>query len=132
MEKFELDTRSQGFYDITENVERTVSESGVHEGICTVYCPHTTAGITINENADPNVVHDLIFALNDVFHDRREFRHMEGNSAAHLKASIVGCSQTIPVTDGRLTLGTCQGVYFTEFDGPRTRQYYVQVVGEPS
>ena len=97
---------------------------------CVVYCPHTTAGITINENADPDVVRDLIFALEKTYPDRAEFRHSEGNSASHLKASVIGSSVTIPVRNGRLLLGTWQGVYFCEFDGPRARRFYVQIQGE--
>lgn len=129
MRTFELKTAPKGFYDITAEVKQAVAESGVREGLCTIYCPHTTAGITINENADPDVVRDLTLALFDTFHDRSEFRHREGNSAAHLKSSVVGCSETVPITDGRLALGMWQGIYFTEFDGPRTRHWSVQIIG---
>ena len=97
--------------------------------MCLVYCPHTSAGITINESADPDVVKDLLFALNKTYPDRAEFRHSEGNSAAHLKSSIIGCSVTIPVENCKLVLGTWQAVYFTEFDGPRVRKFYVKVIG---
>ena len=100
-------------------------ESGIEEGLCVVYCPHTTAAITINENADPDVVRDLKLALADIFPDRRDFKHAEGNSAAHLKSSAIGASETIPVAGG-----TWQGIYFCEFDGPRHRKVCVQVVGE--
>ena len=130
MKTFELKTQRQGFHDITAQVVQTVRESGVTEGLCCVYCPHTTAAITINENADPDVVTDLLFAFDQTFPDRHEFRHREGNSAAHLRSSLVGCSETIPIAGGRLTLGTWQGIYFTEFDGPRTRRFVVQIVGE--
>ena len=102
----------------------------MQNGICLVYCPHTTAGMTINENADPDVVTDLLFALDKTFPDRPEFRHMEGNSAAHLKASTMGSSVTVIVENGNLVLGTWQGIYFCEFDGPRTRKFYVKVMGE--
>lgn len=129
MERFELDTPSYGFVDITARVRNLVMQSGVDEGICVVYCPHTTAAITINENADPDVVRDLKFALDEVFPDRREFRHAEGNSAAHLKSSCIGASETIPISKGSLVLGTWQGIYFCEFDGPRHRKCCVQVIG---
>lgn len=129
MERFELDTPEYGFVDITMRVRQIVARSGVSEGICVVYCPHTTAAITINENADPDVVHDLKLALADTFPDRREFRHAEGNSAAHLKSSCIGASETIPIASGVMVLGTWQGIYFCEFDGPRHRKCYVQIVG---
>ncbi len=129
MKQFELNTKSYEFVNITSQVRSAVRESGVSEGLCCVYCPHTTAGITINENADPDVVRDLLLALGDTFCDRADFRHFEGNSAAHLKSSVVGASETIPICDADLVLGTWQGIYFCEFDGPRTRRFYVQVVG---
>lgn len=97
------------------------------EGIAVVYCPHTTAGITINENADPDVVRDLLFALDKTYPDRSEFRHDEGNSAAHLKASCIGSSVTVIVDNGKLVLGTWQSIYFCEFDPPRSRKFYVKV-----
>lgn len=130
MKRFELETPAYGFVDITAQVKIAVRESSVEEGLCVVYCPHTTAAITINENADPDVVRDLKLALADTFPDRREFKHAEGNSAAHLKSSAIGASETIPVTGGAMALGTWQGIYFCEFDGPRHRKVYVQVVGE--
>ena len=99
-------------------------------GMAVVYCPHTTAGITINENADPDVKHDLLLGLREAFPDRREFRHAEGNSAAHLKSSCVGASQLVLIEDGHLLLGTWQGIYFCEFDGPRTRRFYVKVLAD--
>ena len=129
MKTFELDTPAYDLIDITRQVEQAVAESGVREGLCCVYCPHTTAAITINENADPDVVHDLLLALGDTFPDRPAFRHAEGNSHAHLNSSAVGCSETIPVSDGRLALGTWQGVRFCEFDGPRHRRFFVQIIG---
>ncbi len=127
--EFSLRTGRNDWTDVTARVQDAVRESGVSEGLCLVYCPHTTAGITINENADPDVVRDLIFALEKTYPDRPEFRHMEGNSAAHLKASVIGSGATIPVSNGRLTLGTWQGVYFCEFDGPRARRFAVLVIG---
>lgn len=129
MYEFTLRTETQNFYDVTSDVERVVRESGVTDGICTVFCPHTTAGMTINENADPNVVSDLIFALNETFPNRKEFRHAEGNTTAHLKASTMGSSVTVIIEQGKLILGTWQGIYFCEFDGPRIRKYYVKVIG---
>lgn len=125
---FELRTEKEGFYDITSKVSQAVRENKIIEGICLVYCPHTTAGITINENADPDVVTDLLYGLNQAYPDRPEFRHFEGNSAAHLKSSSIGCSQTVIIEDGRLLMGTWQGIYFCEFDGPRKRRYYVKLV----
>lgn len=130
MERFELETPAYGFVDITARVRQIVRESGIEEGLCVVYCPHTTAAITINENADPDVVRDLKLALADIFPDRRDFKHAEGNSAAHLKSSAIGASETIPVTGGAMALGTWQGIYFCELDGPRHRKVCVQVVGE--
>lgn len=129
MYEFTLRTERQNFYNITSNVERAIKESGVTDGICTVFCPHTTAGVTINENADPDVVRDLLFALDKTYLDREEFRHAEGNSSAHLKASVMGSSITVIVEKGKLILGTWQGIYFCEFDGPRIRKYYVKVMG---
>lgn len=125
--EFSLSTGCQGFYDITGKVAQAVSESGVQEGFAIVHSPHTTAGITINENADPDVLHDLALGLDKAFPDRPEFRHGEGNSAAHLKTSCVGCGQTVIVKGGRLLLGTWQGIYFCEFDGPRQRRFQVMV-----
>ena len=115
--------------NITGEVQRVVAASGVTEGICVVFVPHTTAAITINENADPDVTHDVTLALNAISPDRREFRHSEGNSAAHTKTSLVGPSITIIVSGGRLLLGTWQGIWFNEYDGPRTRKVYVRVMG---
>lgn len=125
--EFKISTGKQGLYDVTDKVAGAVAASGVRDGLCVVFCPHTTAAITINENADPDVVHDLLLGLDAAFPDRREFRHGEGNSAAHLKSSCVGASETIVVQDGRLLLGTWQGVYFCEFDGPRSRRFHVKV-----
>jgi secondary thiamine-phosphate synthase enzyme len=115
--------------DITAQVQNIITQEQVQEGIALVYCPHTTAGITINENADPDVVHDIISRLEEMYpwnHPRD--RHGEGNSAAHLKASTLGSSELIPITAGRLVLGTWQGIYFCEFDGPRQRTFYVKVI----
>ena len=129
---FDVRTHSRSeLVDITGRVRQALEDAGVSEGIVTVYVPHTTAGVTINENADPDVVHDMLAALDVAVPWRQSFyQHGEGNSAAHVKSSIVGCDTTIPVSAGQLTLGTWQGVYFCEFDGPRTRKCIVTVVGQ--
>ena len=117
--------------DITSQVASAVGDSGVGEGLACVYVPHTTAGVTINENADPDVVHDVLAALDKAVPWRQSFyQHSEGNSAAHVKSSIVGCSATIPISAGRMTLGTWQAVFFCEFDGPRTRRCVVTAIGQ--
>mgnify|MGYP000147400261 CR=1 FL=1 len=128
LEQYSLKTNAEGLTNITATVEKALVKSGVRDGVCLVYCPHTTAGITINENADPDVVHDLLFGLSRALPDCFEFRHAEGNSAAHLKASFVGSSVTVIINDGRLLLGTWQGIYFCEFDGPRSRKFYVKII----
>lgn len=125
----ELSTQREGFSNITRDVAESIALSGVREGLCVIYCPHTTAGITINENADPDVVRDMLLGLDRAFPDRADFRHAEGNSTAHLKATCVGSSATVIVHDGVPLLGTWQGIYFCEFDGPRKRRYYVSVTG---
>jgi secondary thiamine-phosphate synthase enzyme len=122
--------RQTGWINITADVQKIVAASGVQEGLCVVFVPHTTAAVTINENADPDVPHDVDIALNIISPDRREFRHGEGNSAAHTKSSLVGPSLTLIVSGGRLLLGTWQGVWFNEYDGPRSRKVYVRVLGE--
>ena len=126
--EFNLSTAKENFYNITPQVRESVTKSGVTDGIAIVYCPHTTAGITINENADPDVVHDILLGLAKTFPDRAEFRHDEGNSAAHLKASAMGSSVTVIIDGGNLVLGIWQGIYFCEFDPPRTRKFYVKVI----
>jgi secondary thiamine-phosphate synthase enzyme len=129
----EFNVRTGGQTDwinITGEVQKAVSASGVREGICIVFVPHTTAAVTINENADPDVPRDVNLALNLISPDRREFHHSEGNSAAHTKTSLVGPSLTLIVTGGRLLLGTWQGIWFNEYDGPRTRKVNVRVMGE--
>ncbi len=128
---YTLGTEREGFYNITGRVRQAISESGVRSGLAVVFCPHTTAGITINENADPNVQHDLLLGLHTAFPDRSEFLHSEGNSSAHLKSSCVGVSCTIIIENGKPLLGTWQGVYFCEFDGPRTRSFTVKVIADP-
>lgn len=113
--------------DITSKIQQSVRESGIESGICTVFVPHTTAGITINENADPDVVSDILKEVNKIVPFEDGYLHMEGNSAAHIKASMFGFSQQIIVEGGRLMLGTWQGIYFCEFDGPRNREVYVKI-----
>ena len=115
--------------DITAQVQRIITQEAIHEGLAVVYAAHTTAGITINENADPDVTRDLLRRLGEAFPwDMAADRHGEGNSAAHLKASMVGTAQTLIIHEGRLLLGTWQGIYFCEFDGPRSRTCYVKIV----
>ena len=120
----------QSFEVITQQVQQIVSESGVQEGLCHLFCLHTTAGLVINENWDPSVQHDIGLVLDELAPQRRDFQHREGNSPAHIKSSLVGASQTLFVSGGRLVLGSWQGIYLAEFDGPRTRKVLVKVVAE--
>jgi len=113
--------------DITELVQRLVTEAGVGDGVCTVYVAHTTAGVFINENADPDVLHDLLATLERLVPWERNYRHAEGNAAAHIKASLIGTSQAIPVRANRLELGRWQGIFLADFDGPRERRVRVTV-----
>lgn len=125
-----IDVRSSsrtGMINITEKVQQVVAKSGIKSGVCTIYVPHTTAGITINENSDPDVVSDMLMELNKIVPFDDGYAHYEGNSAAHIKASMMGLSQQIIVEDGRLVLGTWQTVYFCEFDGPRERKVYIKI-----
>jgi len=117
--------------DITAAVGGAVRESSFEKGFCLVFVPHTTAGVLINENADPDVTADILMALQKIVPDTLPFRHGEGNSAAHVKATLVGSSVTVPVEGGRLDLGTWQAVYFAEFDGPRRRRVYVGLIPSP-
>jgi len=114
--------------DITHLVEKAISESKIKSGLCTIYVPHTTAAVTINENADPSVRRDIIAELNKVIPFDDNYSHLEGNAAAHIKASIIGTSETILVNGGSLVLGTWQGIYFCEFDGPRNRKVIIKIV----
>jgi secondary thiamine-phosphate synthase enzyme len=116
------------FIDITGKVQDVVRESKAREGICYLFVPHTTAAITINENADPSVREDIVMELNKVIPFDDQYRHIEGNSAAHIKASIIGFSETVFIESGTLLLGTWQGIYFCEFDGPRKRKLTVKVI----
>jgi secondary thiamine-phosphate synthase enzyme len=128
---FEVRTRERNqFVEITDRVRQVLEQNGMRQGTCVVYCPHTTAAITINENADPDVVHDMLLWLSRaVPKDQAGFRHGEGNSDSHIKASLVGSSATVLIEDGDLVLGRWQGIYFCEFDGPRQRMVHVQLLG---
>ena len=126
--EYTLSNPREDFYNITPQVREAIAKSGVKDGFAIIYCPHTTAGITVNENADPDVIHDLLTGLNKAFPDCAEFRHGEGNSAAHLKASAMGSSVTVIINDGKRVAGTWQGIYFCEFDPPRSRKFYMKVV----
>ncbi|HOA85093.1 MAG: YjbQ family protein [Clostridiales bacterium] len=121
-------TKPQQFINITQRVADEVRGSNVENGIAVIYVPHTTAGITINENADPDVVRNMIYALNRAFPVEGEYLHIEGNSHAHIKASLMGSSCTVIIRDKRLMLGTWQGIYFCEFDGPRDREFFVKII----
>ncbi|MBW1974575.1 MAG: YjbQ family protein [Deltaproteobacteria bacterium] len=126
--EFSVRTRSRNdAVDITSEVQNIVSRSGVSEGICVIYVPHTTAGVTINEGADPAVMQDVLESLEKLVPWRAGYKHLEGNSAAHIKASLVGSSVQIIIDNGKLSLGTWQRVFFCEFDGPRTRRVKVMV-----
>ena len=116
------------FIDITYLVEQTLKESAFRDGVVVIFCPHTTAGITINENADPDVVRDILVTLEKSFPRHGDYKHSEGNSSSHIKASLMGSSATIIVDNGKLVLGTWQGIYFTEFDGPRNRKVYIKLL----
>jgi len=121
------------FVNITSLVEEALRKEDVSEGVCHVFVPHTTAGVTINENADPDVTRDILTTLSRLVPyspESGDYRHAEGNSDAHVKASLMGFSATLPVADGRLVLGTWQAVYFAEFDGPRRRRCVVTAVGK--
>lgn len=121
-------TRREQLVDITSRIRQEVRRAGIGEGVCVVYCPHTTAGLTINEHADPAVAGDLIAALRRAVPDDAAWSHREGNAAAHVKAALVGASACVPVVDGDLALGTWQGVFLCEFDGPRTRSVWLRFV----
>jgi secondary thiamine-phosphate synthase enzyme len=131
METIHVRTSQQcEFLDITPQVEEIAKKSGITSGICYVFVPHTTAGITINENADPCVIRDIIMKLNKMVPLEDGYTHGEGNSAAHIKSSMMGCSQEILIEKGSLALGTWQSLFFCEFDGPRSRMVWVRVMGE--
>lgn len=128
MDTLSIKTQSRtAMVDITQRIQEAVKASGVKYGVCTVFVPHTTAGITINENADPDVVSDMLKEINKIVPFDDNYSHMEGNSAAHIKASLFGFSQQIIINEGRLVLGTWQGIYFCEFDGPRNRNIHINI-----
>lgn len=127
--QFDIKTNNkQEFVNIDSFIEEALTESQVEDGILVVYCPHTTAGITINENADPDVQKDLGLGLNKAFPNDSDYVHFEGNSDGHMKSSVVGASETLIIIDGSPIFGTWQSVYFTEFDGPRSRNFYVKII----
>lgn len=129
MKKIELPTAAhEEMVDITARVEEEVKRAKVKSGLCLVYVPHTTAAVTINENADPTVRQDILMTLRKAVPDGLPYAHTEGNSPGHAKSALVGASITIPIEEGRLALGTWQGVFFCEFDGPRRRQVYVGII----
>lgn len=133
MEKLAVTTHNQcELLDVTAHVGKVVKKSGVKSGICCIFVPHTTAGITINENADPDVIRDILTGLERMIPLEGDYCHAEGNSAAHIKSSMVGCSQTVLIEEGKLALGTWQSLFFCEFDGPRSRKIWVKVIGEKS
>jgi len=125
-----IQTRSRiEMIDITAKVQKVIDQCGVRDGICVVFVPHTTAAVTINENADPDVRNDIVAHLSEMIPRQRSFRHVEGNSDSHIKVSLTGSSETIMVEAGRLDLGTWQSIFFCEFDGPRSRRCHVKVIG---
>ena len=126
--EYEIDTPREGLVDVTDMAARAVRSSGISDGLCLVYCPHTTAGITINENADPDVQKDMNWGYTDTFPNKGSYRHSEGNSDAHIKSSLTGVSETIIVTEGRMLLGTWQSIYFWDYDGPRNRKFHVKII----
>lgn len=125
--KVKTSYRSQ-LVDITQQVKEVISKSGVKDGICVVFSSHTTGGITINENADPDVKHDMLMELDKIVPLKDNYLHCEGNSAAHIKSSLMGFSQTIIISNSKLVLGIWQDIYFAEFDGPRNRTVFVKII----
>jgi secondary thiamine-phosphate synthase enzyme len=123
-------TKRTEFIDITSRVEKIVKESKIKDGLCVVFCPHTTAGLTINENADPSVKKDILNHLEELVPQDKNYSHSEGNSDSHIKSSLLGSSLNIIIENNSLVLGTWQGIYFCEFDGPRQRQIYVKIIEE--
>lgn len=123
-------SRPTELINITRSVQESVRKTGIEEGICFIYVPHTTAGVIINEHADPSVGEDILMALNQIVPSKGSYHHLEGNSPAHIKSSLVGGSQVVFVESGKLVLGTWQGIFFCEFDGPRNREVWVKVISE--
>jgi secondary thiamine-phosphate synthase enzyme len=131
MKYLEIYTSSHSeMIDITEKIREIVRKSGIKDGICTIYVPHTTAAITINENADPSVKKDILTELNKIVPWNDKYTHMEGNAAAHIKAAVIGSDRTVLIQNGDLVLGTWQGIFFCEFDGPRSRKVIVEIIGK--
>jgi secondary thiamine-phosphate synthase enzyme len=121
-------SRRTEFVVLDTEVQQAVSESGIKEGCAMLFCPHTTAALTINENADPSVVHDVLTSLEKLIPERAGYAHSEGNSDAHIKASLIGSNLIVPIANGKISLGTWQGIFFCEFDGPRRRKVYIQIL----
>lgn len=131
MQRLSIRTRSRvDFEDVTEKVQGVVESSGIESGVCYVFVPHTTAGITVNEHADPSVVQDIAARLEALVPQHNNYRHTEGNAPAHIKASLVGNSETLLVESGKLVLGTWQGILLCEFDGPRNRTILVKIMSD--
>ena len=131
--KVEVATKARvEFVNITRTIQELVHSSGLENGLCTMYVPHTTAALTINEGADPSVVQDIIAQLDTMVPQHNRYRHLEGNSPAHIKASLMGSSETVMVESGELLLGTWQAIFFCEFDGPRRRKLFVRIVPDSS
>lgn len=131
MAQLDVSTKSKmELVDITARVQKAVNESGVQSGICYIFVPHTTAGLILNENWDPAVSQDIVAQLDKLVPRTGSYRHLEGNAPAHIKAGLVGASQTVPVEGGKLVLGTWQGIFLAEFDGPRRRQVVVKVISD--
>ncbi|KFO66381.1 hypothetical protein ER57_15300 [Smithella sp. SCADC] len=129
MKEISVQTRSRfEMLDITAEVQKAVGEEKIESGICLIYTPHTTAAVTINENADPDVSRDILAALDKAVPLNANYRHMEGNSAAHVKSSLVGASELVIIEKGRIVLGTWQSIFFCEFDGPRTRKVFISII----
>ena len=126
---FQLSTQKEELINITKEVEEAVRESGINEGLCVIFCPHTTAAITINETADDDVSSDFTVGIGRAIPEMPDLHHDDDNFNAHLKSSSVGASETVIISGGKLLLGTWQGLYFCEFDGPRTRKFYVKIIG---
>jgi secondary thiamine-phosphate synthase enzyme len=132
MQQIAVKTHSQTeMIDVTPMVQEAIAAADLRDGLCLLYVPHTTAGITINESADPSVRRDILMVLNQMVPWKADYKHMEGNSPAHVKSSLVGASQTIVVENGRMVLGTWQGIFFCEFDGPRSRKLQLKFVPSP-
>lgn len=120
-------TKREQFIDLTADISLLINKSGVSEGVCHIYVPHTTAGVTINEGHDPSVIHDILLQLNKLVPDSEEYTHLEGNSDAHIKAFLAGTGKTVLLTSGRPLLGTWQRIFFCEFDGPRNRKVFIKI-----